>query len=128
MNTLLMKVLVRVLAVVACTAAVALAGNSTHDTLLVAGGPSPCLAVRVNVIYDSKRLAELNLGAAGTLKVQKGAPVHFEKGKNYLLQATCISTSAFTQSTGLTFVADGRTVTVQFAENGFQFRRGSVAY
>ena len=98
------------------------------DTLLVSGGPSPCLAVRVNILQNGKSLSELNLGPTGTLKVQKGALVHFAKGQTYLLQASCISGSTFVQNTGLTFQADGRTIIVQFADNGFQIKRGGVAY
>ncbi len=98
------------------------------DTLLVSGAASPCLAIRVNVIQDGKSLSELNLGPTGTLKVQKGTLVHFAKGQTYLLQATCISGTTFAQHTGLTFLADGRTIIVQFADNGFQIKRGGVAY
>lgn len=98
------------------------------DTLLVSGAPSPCLAVRVNILQDGKSLSELNLTPDGALKVQHGALVHFAKGSTYLLQATCISGTSFTQSAGLTFVADGRTIIVQFADNGFQIKRGGVAY
>ena len=98
------------------------------DTLLVSGAPSPCLAVRVNVIQNGKSLSQLNLGPTGTLKVQRGELVHFAKGRTYLLQATCISGTTFVQNTGLSFMADGRTVIVQFADNGFQIKRGGVAY
>ena len=112
---------------VACTC-MAAAGEVKLDTLMVSGAASPCLAIRVNIIQDNKSLSELNLGPTGTMKVQKGSVVHFAKGKTYLLQATCISGSNFTQSTGLTFTADGRTVIVQFADNGFQIKRGGVAY
>ncbi len=113
------------LAVCTCMAG---ASEVKLDTLMVSGAASPCLAIRVNIIQDNKSLSELNLGPTGTVKVQKGRVVHFEKGKSYLLQATCISGSSYTQSTGLTFTADGRTVIVQFAENGFQIKRGGVAY
>ena len=98
------------------------------DTLLVSGAPSPCLAVRVNVLQRGKSLSQLNLGPTGTLKVQRGELVHFAKGQTYLLQATCISGTTFVQNTGLSFLADGRTVIVQFADNGFQIKRGGVAY
>ena len=98
------------------------------DTLMVSGAPSPCLAVRVNVIQGGKSLSQLNLGPTGTLKVQKGELVHFVKGQTYLIQATCISGTTFVQNTGLSFLADGRTVIVQFADTGFQIKRGGVAY
>ncbi|GGQ94561.1 hypothetical protein GCM10008957_03400 [Deinococcus ruber] len=104
------------------------ASEIVMDTLLVSGGPSPCLAVRVNIIQDGKSLSELNLGPTGTLKVQKGTLVHFKKGQEYLVQASCISGSGFVQQSGLKFVADGRTIIVQFADNGFQIKRGGVAY
>ncbi len=105
-----------------------LAGEMKLDTLLVSGGPSPCLAVRVNILQDGKSLSQLNLNPKGTLTVQKGELVHFKKGQSYLLQASCISGGSFTQNTGLTFLANGRTIIVQFAANGFQIKRGGLAY
>ena len=109
-------------------ASTSLATEVKLDTLLVSGAPSPCLAIRVNVLQEGKSLSQLNLGPTGTLKVQKGELVHFVKGQTYLLQASCISGSTFTQNTGLSFLADGRTIIVQFADSGFQIKRGGVAY
>jgi len=105
-----------------------LAGEIKLDTLLVSGAPSPCLAVRVNILQAGKSLSQLNLGPTGTMKVQAGQLVHFRKGQNYLLQATCISSSGTHQNAGLTFLADGRTIIVQFSDTGFQIKRGGVAY
>ena len=120
---------VAMMAAVACVlASGALASEVKLDTLLVSGAPSPCMAVRVNVIQDGRSLSELNLGPKGTLKVQRGTLVHFVKGQTYLLQASCISGTTFVQNTGLSFLADGRTIIVQFADNGFQIKRGGVAY
>ena len=116
------------LAFYSMTLGTAWASEIVMDTLLVAGGPSPWLAVRVNIIPAGTRLAELNLGPTGTLKVQKGVLVHFKKGQEYLVQASCISGSGFVQQSGLKFTADGRTIIVQFADNGFQIKRGGVAY
>ncbi|WP_425147621.1 hypothetical protein [Deinococcus sp.] len=104
------------------------ASEIVMDTLLVSGGPSPCLAVRVNILQSGRSLSKLNLGPTGTLKVQEGELVHFKKGQEYLLQANCISGSGFVQQTGLTFLADGRTIIVQFADSGFLIKRGGVAY
>jgi len=98
------------------------------DTLMVSGAPSPCLAVRVNVMKEGRSLSELNLTPDGGLKVQKGENVHFAKGETYMLQASCISGSTFSQQSGLKFTADGRTIIVQFADTGFQIKRGGVAY
>lgn len=118
------------------TALALMSGLSTHnlasemklDTLLVSGGTSPCLAVRVNILQNGTSLSELNLNPKGTLTLQKGELVHFKKGQTYLLQASCISGGAFTQNTGLTFLANGRTIIVQFAANGYQIKRGGLAY
>ncbi|WP_407570795.1 hypothetical protein [Deinococcus altitudinis] len=128
MNTKLNKAAAMLVGVSCCLASSTLASEVKLDTLLVSGAPSPCLAIRVNVMQDGKSLSELNLGPTGTLKVQKGNLVHFVKGQTYLLQASCISGSTFIQNTGLTFLADGRTIIVQFADNGFQIKRGGVAY
>ncbi|MGY2893163.1 hypothetical protein [Deinococcus sp. UYEF24] len=128
MNTKLKKGTAFLVGVACCLASSTLASEVKLDTLLVSGAPSPCLAIRVNVIQDGKSLSELNLAPTGTLKVQKGNLVHFVKGQTYLLQASCISGSTFIQNTGLTFLADGRTIIVQFADNGFQIKRGGVAY
>jgi hypothetical protein len=105
-----------------------LAGEIKLDTLMVSGAPSPCLAVRVNILQAGKSLSQLNLGPTGTSKVQAGTVVHFQKGQTYLLQATCISSSGAHQNSGLSFLADGRTVIVQFVDTGFQIKRGGVAY
>ncbi|ULH17036.1 hypothetical protein MF271_17070 (plasmid) [Deinococcus sp. KNUC1210] len=104
------------------------AGEVKLDTLLVSGGTSPCLAVRVNILQNGVSLSQLNLRPNGTLNVQKGALVHFQKGQTYLLQATCISGGSFTQNSGLTFLANGRTIIVQFTPAGFQVKRGGLAY
>jgi hypothetical protein len=105
-----------------------LAGEIKLDTLIVSGAPSPCLAVRVNILQGGKSLSQLNLGPTGTLKVQAGTVVHFQKEQTYLLQASCISSSGGHQNAGLSFLADGRTVIVQFVDTGFQIKRGGVAY
>lgn len=105
-----------------------LAGEVKLDTLMVSGAPSPCLAVRINILQAGKSLSQLNLGPTGTSKLQAGKIVHFQKGQTYLLQATCISSSGTHQNAGLSFLADGRTVIVQFGDTGFQIKRGGVAY
>lgn len=111
-----------------CLITPALGTEVKLDTLLVGGAPSPCLAIHVNILQDGKSLSQLNLGPTGVMKVQKGETVHFQKGETYLIQATCISGSTFTQATGLNFTADGRTIIIQFADTGFQIKRGGVAY
>jgi hypothetical protein len=116
------------LGVLACSVAPALASEVRLDTLMVGGATSPCLAIHVNILQAGKSLSQLNLGPTGIIKVQKGETVHFEKGKKNLIQANCISGSTFSQNTGLNFQADGRTIIVQFSDQGFQIRRGGVAY
>ncbi|MFC4452811.1 hypothetical protein [Deinococcus sonorensis] len=107
---------------------VAQAGSMSMDTLLVSGAPSPCLAVKVMISQGGKSLSELYLTPDGKSKIQKGAEVHFKKGTSYRLQATCVSASTFSQNSGLNFTADGRTIQVQFSDNGFAIKRGGVAY
>jgi len=127
MNIQALKALV-VLASVSAVVFPASAEEQVLDTLIVAGGPSPCLAVRVNILQSGKSLSQLNLRPNGTLSIQKGAAVHFQKGSTYRLQASCISGGSFNLNTGLDFTANGRTVIVQFAQNGFQIKRGGLAY
>jgi hypothetical protein len=128
MNKKLTNILTAGLGVLTCLAPSAQATEVKLDTLMVGGAPSPCLAIHANILQGGKSLSQLNLGPTGIIKVQKGETVHFEKGKSYLIQATCISGTTFIQNTGLNFQADGRTIIIQFTDQGFQIKRGGVAY
>lgn len=94
----------------------------------MSGHTSPCLAVRVNILQGSRSLAEVNVLRSGWVKITRGHTVHLQKSQMYQLIGSCISGGGFTLSTGLAFVADGRTVKVEFGESGFQIVRGKKPY
>ena len=113
------------------TVGAAAAATLRLDGLLaVIDAPSPCLSVRVKVFENTRSRGEVAVFPDGKVTPigGKGAAPSFQKGRSYNLQATCVSTSGVFQNSELNFRAEGRTVMVVFTRNGFQFKRGGLAY
>ncbi|WP_235183254.1 hypothetical protein [Deinococcus phoenicis] len=107
------------------------AANPALDGILAVNeGASPCLAIRVSVLENGKKLQDVSVHPDGRVRpLGPGQPpLHFQKGKTYTLQASCVSGGDTFQNTQFGFQAEGRTLMVVFTKSGFVFRRGGLAY
>lgn len=98
--------------------------------LAVIDAASPCITVQVQVFETGILKTFVALTPTGQVKpLGKLTPVpRFVKGKDYRLEAVCMSTTGIFQNTGLNFKADGRTVMIVFTKVGFVIKRGGLAY
>ncbi|ACO45059.1 hypothetical protein DEDE109153_13285 [Deinococcus deserti] len=101
-----------------------------NQLMIMMDEPTPCQGVAVRFVEGSKNLGEFTVLTNGVIKPR--GPVKtfppFEKGKNYHVEASCISTTSGPLNSSITFKADGRTVMLVFKKMGFMFKRGGLAY
>ena len=97
--------------------------------LLISPGSSPCDRIHLKLWQKDKLTLDVYLSPDNKHKFVLGKALpRLVKGQTYRAVTDCLNlkSGGFSNSGGLTFVYDGRTLIFEFNENGYNIRRGGV--
>ena len=102
---------------------------SVEPDILVSPGSSPCDRVHFKLWQKDKLTLDVYLAPDNKHKFVMGKALpQLVKGQTYRVVTDCVNlkSGGFSNSGGLTFAYDGRTLIVEFNDTGYNIRRGGV--